>query len=100
MKDSVANGFVFKNSNLRGIAEKRAFSFRRKIQALIKWHIILKDPILNFNQTLLSYITAGNSTLKSEGPRPVAVMGKGKGKQINLYSCCYRPFFTDAVNVC
>ena len=56
--------------------------FQRKIQALIKWHDIPKDLVLNFDQTPSSYITVGKNTLEFEGAKSVPVKGKGKGKQI------------------
>ena len=64
-----------------GLLKEEQLTFQRKIQALIKWH----DPkrlVLNFGQTPLSYITAGNNALEFEGAKSVPVKGKGKGKQI------------------
>ena len=37
---------------------------------------------MNFDQTPLSYIIVGNTTLKLEGATSVQVKGKGKSKQI------------------
>ena len=65
-----------------GLLKEEQLTFRRKIQALIKWYDIPKELVLNFNQTSLSYITAGNNTLEFEGAKSVPVKGKGKGKQI------------------
>ena len=43
-------------------------------------HKIPKELMINFDQTLLSYITVGNTTLEFFGAGSVAVKGKGKGK--------------------
>ena len=65
-----------------GLLKEEQLTFQRKILALIKWHDIPKELVLNFDQTPLSYITVGNSTLDFEGAKSVPVKGKGKGKQI------------------
>ena len=65
-----------------GLLKEEQLTFQRKILALIKWHDIPKELVLNFDQTPLSYITVGNSTLEFEGATSVPVKGKGKGKQI------------------
>ena len=65
-----------------GLLKEEQLTFQRKIQALIKWHDITKDLVLNFDQTSLSYITVENNTLEFEGRKSVPVKGKRKGKQI------------------
>ena len=45
------------------LLKEEQLMFQRKMQALIKWRDIPKDIVLNFDQTLLSYITVGNNTL-------------------------------------
>ena len=40
-----------------GLLKEEQLTFQRKIQALIKWHEIPKELVLNFDQTPLSYIT-------------------------------------------
>ena len=62
-----------------GLLKEEQLTFQRKIQALIKWHDITKDLVLNFDQTSLSYITVENNTLEFEGRKSVPVKGKGKG---------------------
>ena len=63
-----------------GLLKEEQLTFKRKIQALIKWHDIPKDLVLNFDLTPLPYITVGNNTLEFEGTKSVPV--KGKRKQI------------------
>ena len=46
------------------------------------WHSIPDDLIINFDQTRLSYIVAGNSTLNEKVAKSVPLQGKGKKKQI------------------
>ena len=65
-----------------GLVKEERLTFQRKIQALIKWHDIPKEFVLNFDQTPLSYITVGSNTLEFEGAKSVPVKDKGKGKQI------------------
>ena len=65
-----------------GLTEEEKFTFQRKIQEFVTWHKISKELIINFNQTPLSYITLGNTTLEFSGAQSVPVKGKGKGKQI------------------
>ena len=65
-----------------GLLKEEQLTFQWKIQALIKWYEILKELVLNFDQTPLSCITVGNNTLEFEGAKSVPVKGKGKGKQI------------------
>ena len=50
-----------------GLLKEEQLTFQRKIQAIIKWHGIPNDLVLNLDQTPLSYITVGNSTLDFEG---------------------------------
>ena len=40
-----------------GLLKEEQLTFQQKIQALIKWHDIPKDLVLNFDQTPLFYIT-------------------------------------------
>ena len=80
-KDDAANGYGFENSNRSGIAKRRAVYISAEILALIKWHNISKDFVLNFEQTSVSY-TVRNSTLEFEGAKSIPVKGKVKGKQI------------------
>ena len=63
-----------------GLLKEEQLTFQRKIQALIKWHDIPKDLVLNVDQTPLSYITVGNNTLEYEGAKSVPVKGKCKRK--------------------
>ena len=65
-----------------GLLKEEQLTFQRKIQALIKWHDIPKDLVLNLDEMPLSYITAGNNTLEFQGAKCVPVTGKEKGKQI------------------
>ena len=65
-----------------GMLKEEKFTFQRKIQELVTWHKIPKELITNFDQTSLSYITIGNTTLEFSGVQSVTVEGKGKGKQI------------------
>ena len=65
-----------------GLLKEEQLTFQRKIQALIKWHDIIKDLVLNFDQTSFSYITVENNILEFEGRKSVPVKGKGKRKQI------------------
>ena len=65
-----------------GLLKEEKFTFQRKIQEFVAWHKIPKELILNFDQTPLSYITVGNTTLEFSGAQSVPVRGKGKGKQI------------------
>ena len=64
-----------------GLLKEEQFRFQREILALIKWHNISKDLVLNFEQTSVLY-TVRNSTLEFEGAKSVPVKGKVKGKQI------------------
>ena len=57
-------------------------TFHRKTQELVTWHKIWKELIINFDQTLLSYITVVNTTLEFSRLQSVPVKGKEKGKQI------------------
>ena len=66
----------------QGLLKEEQLTIQWKIQALIKWHGIPKDLVLNFDQTPLSYITVGNNTLEYEGAKFITVKGKAKGKQI------------------
>ena len=66
----------------QGLQKEEQLTFQRKIPALIKWHDISEDLVLNFDQTSLSYITVGNNTPEFGGAKSVPVKGKGKGKQI------------------
>ena len=66
----------------QGLQKEEQLTFQRKIPALIKWHDISEDLVLNFDQTSLSYITVGNNTAEFGGAKSVPVKGKGKGKQI------------------
>ena len=50
-----------------GLLKEEKFTFQRKTQELATWHKIPKILIINFDQTLLSYITAGNTTLEFSG---------------------------------
>ena len=63
-----------------GLLKEEQLTFQRKIQALIKWHDIPKDLVLNVDQTPLPYITVGNNTLEYEGAKSVPVKGKCKRK--------------------
>ena len=65
-----------------GFLRKEKYTFQQKINQLVKWHNITPDLVLNFDQTPLSYIIVGNTTLKLEGATSVQVKGKGKSKQI------------------
>ena len=65
-----------------GLLKEEQLTFQRKIQALIKWHDIPKNFLLNFDQTHLSYITVGNNNLEFEGTKSVPVKRKGKRKPI------------------
>ena len=89
---------ILKTPIAPGLLKEEQFKFQRKTQALIKWHNIPKNLVVNLDQTHLSYITVGNSTLEFESATSVPVKGKGKGKQItrNFSYCCW-PLFTDAV---
>ena len=73
---------TLKTSIAPGLLKEEQLTFQRKIKALIKWHDITKDLVLNFDQTSFSYITVGNNTLEFVGAKSVPVKGKGKGKQI------------------
>ena len=50
-----------------GLLKEEKFTFQRKTQELATWHKIPKRLIINFDQMLLSYITAGNTTLEFSG---------------------------------
>ena len=65
-----------------GLLKEEKFTFQRKIQELVTWHKILKELIINFDQTPLSYITVGNTTIEFFGAQSLPVKEKGKGKQI------------------
>ena len=71
-----------------GLLREEKYTFQKidkvikTIHELIKWHNIPPDLVLNFDQTLLSYITVGNTTLEFEGTTSVPVKGKGKSKKI------------------
>ena len=66
----------------QGLLKEEQLTFQRKIPALIKWHDISEDLVLNFDQTSLSYITVGNNTPDFGGAKSIPVKGKGKEKQI------------------
>ena len=72
---------TLKTSIAPGLLKEEQLTFQRKIKALIKWHDIIKDLVLNFDQTSFSYITVGNNTLEFEGAKSVPVKGKGKGNK-------------------
>ena len=50
-----------------GLLKEEKFTFQRKTQELATWHKIPKRLIINFDQMLLSYITAGNTTVEFSG---------------------------------
>ena len=56
--------------------------FQRKIKSLQAWHEIPEDLIINFDQTLLSYVCTGKRTYHTQGASNVPLVGKGKRKQI------------------
>ena len=66
----------------QGLLKEEKFTFHRKTQELVTWHKIWKELIINFDQTLLSYITVVNTTLEFSRLQSVPVNGKEKGKQI------------------
>ena len=65
-----------------GLLREEKYTFQKKISDLVKWHNIHPDLVSNFDQTPLSYIIVGNTTLEFEGATSVPVKGKGKSKQI------------------
>ena len=71
------------------LLKQEQLMFQRNIQALIKWHDIPKDIVLNFNQMLLSYITVGNNSLEFEGAKSVpAIAQKMKLSIKDSFSKC------------
>ena len=62
-----------------GLLKEEQSKFQRKIQELLTWHKVPKELRINFDQTLLSYITVDNTTLEFSGVQ--VVPGKGKGKR-------------------
>ena len=64
------------------LLREEKYTFQKKISDLVKWHNIHPDLVSNFDQTPLSYIIVGNTTLEFEGATSVPVKGKGKRKQI------------------
>ena len=67
-----------------GLLKETKFTFQRKIQELVTWHKILKEMVINFDQTPLSYVTVGNTTVEFFGVQLVPVKGKGKGKRFSI----------------
>ena len=65
-----------------GLLKEENFTFQKKIEQLVTCHKIPKQLIINFDKMLLSYITAGNTTLEFSGGQLVFVKRKGKGNQI------------------
>ena len=57
------------------LLEEEKFTFQPNIITLVKKHKIPKELIFNYDQTPLSYVCTGNTTLEVRG-------GKGKQKQI------------------
>ena len=65
-----------------GLIREDKYTFQKKINGLVKWHSIPPDLVLNFDQTPLSYITVGNTTLEFEDATSVPVKYKRKSNQI------------------
>ena len=65
-----------------GILSEEKLTFQRKIRQCKLWHEIPNDLVLNFDQTPLSYICTGKTTLEERGTKNVPLVGKGKQKQI------------------
>ena len=59
-----------------GLLREEKYTFQKKMNEFIKWHNIPPDLILNFDQTTLSYISVGNTTLEFEGARSVPIKSK------------------------
>ena len=64
------------------LLEKEKFMFQRNIITLVKKHKIPEELILNYDQTLLSYACTSKTALEVRGSKSVAIVGKGKQKQI------------------
>ena len=62
-----------------GILSEEKLTFQRIIMQCKLWHQIPNDLVLNFDQTPLSYICTGKTTL--EGTKNVPLVGIGKQKQ-------------------
>ena len=65
-----------------GLLKEEKFTFHRKTQELVTWHKIWKELIINFDQTLLSYITVVNTTLEFSRLQSVPVKGKEKENKL------------------
>ena len=64
------------------LLKEEKFTFQRKIIWIVNWQKFLKELIINFDQTPLSYITVGSITLEFSGAQSLPLMGKEKRKQI------------------
>ena len=47
-----------------GLLNEENNTFQRKIQELVTWHETPKELVINFDQMLSHYTTAGNTTLE------------------------------------
>ena len=63
------------------------------------WHEIPEDLIINFDQTPLSYICAGNRTYAKKGSSNVPVVGKGKKSRELSQLLCLDHFFPCSLSI-
>ena len=73
--------------------------FQRKIKEMQAWHEIPEDLIINFDQTPLSYICAGNRTYAKKGSSNVPVVGKGKKSRELSQLLCLDHFFPCSLSI-
>ena len=49
--------------NASGLSKEEQFTFQQKMQELVRLHEITQDLTINSDQSLLSYLTAGNTAV-------------------------------------
>ena len=53
--------------NASGLSNEEQLTFQQKIQEIVRLHELTQDLTINSDQSLLSYLTAGNTTLETSG---------------------------------
>ena len=65
-----------------GLLDEVKLDFQRKIKVVQSWHDISDELIINFDQTPLAFVCSPNHTLDIQGTKSIALILKGKKKQI------------------